>query len=239
MSWKDFFKKKKPAEKNTYKKIEELGLKLHADDILQGRIAMIDYLHLAIEGGDIDLPSYISENSDDDNLQTIMEINKLAGSDDYNDQINAIYLQLKFMDRIIRTVAIPWLRAGDDRASAKCLRGWEGLFSLAKAIVSDVENIFSNADENALVSKVMDRSEIIFNLKIYLSVCTFKYGLYIVDISFRKEDVSPNQIALLMNMGNDQGYGGRPERKRDTTLFGNTGNNEELRKIIRDEIRRT
>ena len=210
MSWTDFFKKKKPVEKNSYKKIEELGLKLHADDILQGRIAMVDYLHIAIEGGDIDLPSYIDKNSDDENLQSIVAINKLARSEEYDDQINAIYLQLKFMDRILRTVAIPWLRAGDDRASQKCLRGWEGLFSLAKAIVSDVEEIFKDVDDTALVSKVMDRSEIIYNLKIYLSVCTFKYGLYIVDISFKTEDVSPNQIALLFNMGNQQNQGYRP-----------------------------
>ena len=90
MSWKDFYKKKKPAEKNTYKKIEDLGLKLHADDMLQGRIAMMDYLHLAVEGGNIDLPDYIEENTKDENLQTIIEINKLSRSEDYNDRINAI-----------------------------------------------------------------------------------------------------------------------------------------------------
>ena len=238
MSWRDLFQKKKPVEKNTYKKIEELGLKLHADDILQGRIAMIDYLHLALQEGTIELPDYIDKNSKDENLQTLVKINELSRSDEYEDQINAIQSQLQFLDRVVRTVAVPWLRAGDDRGSAKCLRGWERLFSLAKAIVRQVENMFTDDDKNALISRVMDRSEIMYNLKIYLSVCTFKYGLYIVDISFRNVDVSPNQIALIMNTGDGQGYGGRPERRQDNTLFGNTGSTENIRKIIREEMRR-
>jgi len=234
VSWTDFFKKKQAPEKNLYQKIEDLSIKLYSDDMLKGRIAMIDYLHLAIEGGDQELPEYVEYDKNDKNLQTLIEINKLSSSKDYEDQIHAIYLQLKFMDRVIRSCAIPWLRAGDDKTSARVLRGWEGLFSLAKSMVRSVENQFNRDDDSTLVGGFMDRSEIIFNLKIYLTVCTFKYGLYIVDMSFRNQDVQPAHIAVIMQQGG-QDQSRAPLRKTDP-LFGNQG--QDIRKMIQEELSR-
>ncbi|GAF79928.1 unnamed protein product [marine sediment metagenome] len=83
------------------------------------------------------------------------------------------------------------------------------------------------------MSIVMDRSEIIYNLKLYLTVVTFKHALYISDISFKEEDVSANQIAILFNTGGE--YGNAPIRKRDP-LFGNQG--QDIRQIVQDELRR-
>ena len=60
-SWK-FWERKSDKGGNA---IEDLGLKIYSDRVLQYRISMIYLLHLAVEGGTLDLPTYLKDEADE------------------------------------------------------------------------------------------------------------------------------------------------------------------------------
>jgi len=233
MSWLPW-KKQQQKEKPITSLISDLGLKIYTDDSLKSRTRMVYLLHLAIQGGTVPPPEDLGLDEADKNIQIINDIKRLSNSDKYTDQLDALKLQLTFMDLILRTSSIQWFRAKDDRKAAKILFGWEGLFSKSKTVITAVENILAHNEEEGLVSKFMNRSELLYNLKVFLTLVPFKYGLLISDISYGNEDILPTQIAVLhQNVVDGSGRG--VQRKRDD-LFGEGGmSKEELRRMIREE----
>jgi len=195
-SWK-FWEKKTDKGSNA---IEDLGLKIYSDRVLQYRISMIYLLHLAVEGGTLDLPTYLKDEADENekNIETIQLIRTLNAKGTLPDRMKAINLQITFLDFVMRTVAIPWLRAGDSHAYAKIVNGWEGLYSKSKSLVDSVEYVVKLDDaEGGVAQRFIDKSALVKNLKNFLTVITFRYGLLIADISFRDVDVKPSQIAIV------------------------------------------
>lgn len=199
-SWK-FWEKKNDKGGNA---IEDLGLKIYSDRVLQYRISMIYLLHLAVEGGTLDLPTYLKDEADENekNIETIKLIRKLMASGKLPDKMKAINLQVTFLDFIMRTVAIPWLRAGDSRAYAKIVNGWEGLYSKSKSLVDSVEYVVNlDKEEGGVAQRFIDKSALVKNLKNFLTVVTFRYGLLITNVSYRDVDVRPSHIAIISQGG--------------------------------------
>jgi len=140
--------------------LKDLGLKIHADNRLEERIKQIELLHLAIEGN-LNLP--LEEEAPE--FKVVQEIHELLESADPGNKIMGLKKQLNLLDRILRTAAIPWLRAGDGTVTARILHGWEGLYSKTKGVINSVENIIRRGEEGNIIQRLVDKSELVEKLE--------------------------------------------------------------------------
>jgi len=192
MSW---LKRLLGREKRTETvELRELGLKVHADRRLEDRLTIVELLHLAIESGELSLKEGEEEPP---GAELVEEIGSLMASPEPMDRIEGLRLKLQFLDRALRTAAIPWLRPGDRNAAAAVMQGWEGLYSKAKDVVESTASIIRRSDEGGLTQRYVDKSELVANLEGFLNVEVFSWGLLVADISYMGQDVWPSQAAVI------------------------------------------
>lgn len=223
-------------EKKKVDKLENLAAKIYADDQLESRLGMIFSLHLALEVGDLDILDFIDADIPEKRKKMLTKIKELSLSKSPLDRVKAYEYQLQIMDLVLRTASIPWLTAGELGAPAEVLDGWEGLYARSKKAIISVKNIIIRSEAGLIVQKNMDLTALVDNLHKTLIMKPFRYGRLISDLSYKSQDVRPNQIAVMFNMG-EQSHGNSPSRKRDN-LFGENMGKDEMRKMIREELKR-
>ncbi len=224
-------KKKKPIGK-----LESLTAKLYADGILEARLGMIFAMHLALEVGNLDVLDFVDAEIPEGRKKMLIKIKELSSSNKPLDRVTGLEYQLQIVDLVLRTASIPWMTAGEMGSPAKVLDGWEGLYARSKTAILSVRNIILRSEAGLIIQKKMDLTALLDNLQKTLIMKPFRYGRLISDLSYKAADVRPNQIAVFFEMGT-QTKGGF-ERRRDT-IFGDGSKNQNLREIVREEMRRS
>ena len=206
--------KKQNREDN---ELKALGIKIYADQQLQERLALGHKLQLVLEGGD--LGAFIDDKDGKNELdrESLVELNILRNSTNYQDRIEIQRLRLSYLALVLRTTAVPWMRAGDHPGTRTILKGWEGLYALAKETIDSTKNLIRRSDTGGIAQKYVNKDELIANLEGFLNVEVIRFGLIILDSSYKSEDVRPSQVTVI----NQQGGGGYGPIRRQDPIFTN------------------
>jgi len=179
---KSFFKKKE--ERSIRSDFEKLGLTVISDERLRERLAsykeLYDYIqkHTGIAIFDI-------EDSPEKKLKKL---------NDFTHKIN----------EIIQIIAIPWLRAGDEKVregGRLIIRGWNKLYSLILDLLTGVDHLLTSMSEkgSAIEPRIL-KEELIRKTVSFIQKFYVPYALMITGVSFVKEDVSPAWSVVIQSL---------------------------------------
>jgi hypothetical protein len=169
------FGKKKEEERSIRKDFEKLGLTVISDERLRERLENYKKLY-----------DYIQKHSGVVPFGDATPEEKLNKLNDFVHNVNTT----------IQSLAIPWLRAGDEKVregGRLIVRGWSRLYTLILDMLTTSKHLLATIGEKErTIEPTLLKEELIRKLISFIQKFYIPYALMIAGASWLREDVSPS-----------------------------------------------
>lgn len=178
--------KQKEEEKDDTraKRLEKLGWFVSRSDELEKRTDQIEDLH-----------NIVKTRMEDKEL-----LEKVTLS--HEDKINELWKKAYQIDIIIRKVAVPYGRGGENAWFREAMLGWEELHAYGVIMIKSVKQILEKGTDLQFINK----DDLITNLEDFLVMEIWLYALFITDVTYFERDVSPAYL-ITLEQQIQKGYG--------------------------------
>jgi hypothetical protein len=118
-------------------------------------------------------------------------------------QLDEVEKKSKELNAIIKIVATPYGRSGSEHAWSMISSGWNGLHMISLDVIQGVRNLIEDSKDE------LNQLELVRKLKGYCLVDYWQYGMLVLDVSFKAEDVSPSTATVIQSIvqGGEFGQG--------------------------------
>ncbi len=129
-----------------------------------------------------------------EHLREFLESEKTSPTD--WEDLDEVEDRTKNINEVVHQAAIPWLRGGDDRASAVAIMSWATIYTKMIDIIISQRALIERGGERTSDTEKREIVSKVWNL--YQNVYV-ESALSIVGVAWKKQDVSPSYAVTLMS----------------------------------------